>query len=166
MKQIIYILFLLVVLASVTADNIAIAHVGVTVINNPPEIISITTSEPLEGSPLMCNVVIKDEITDTKANYRWYNNNVLIEGQDRNVLEGNFFKEGDIITCEATPNDLVQDGSTEHVSVTIKPKPLVSAITGAVIGFGESQGLLNSFLFLLLIALVIFNVAYFFRRKK
>jgi len=166
MKQIIYVLFFLVTLASVTASNIATAYVGVTVINDPPKIISITTSDPLEGEPLICNVVIEDEIEEAKAKYKWYNNNVLIEGQDRNVLEETFFKAGDVITCEATPNDLVQDGNPEHVSVTIKPKPLVSAITGAVIGFGESQGLLNSLLFLLLIAVVIFNVAYFLKKKR
>lgn len=165
MKLIIYVLFFLIALVSVTASDTAIAYVGVTVVNNPPEVVSITTSEPLEGEPLMCNVVIKDEIAEARANYRWYNNNVLIEDQDRNVLEETLFKEGDVITCEVIPNDLVQDGKPGSVSVTIKPRPLVSAITGAVVGFGESQGFLNTFLFLLLIALVIFNIAYFFKRK-
>ncbi len=165
MKLIIYVLFFLVALVSVTASDTATAVVSLTVVNNHPEVVSIQTSDPLEGSPLSCDAVIKDEIEDVKTKYQWYNNNVLIEGQDINVLDATLFKQGDVITCEAIPNDLVQDGEPKSVSVTIKPKPLVSAITGAVVGLGKSQGLLNSFLFLLLIALVIFNIAYFLRRR-
>jgi hypothetical protein len=165
MKPTVYALFFIVALVSVTAGTVEKAEVHVTVINNPPEVVSIQTSDPLEGSPLSCDAVIKDEIEDVKTSYQWYNNNVLIEGQDINVLDATLFKQGDVITCEAIPNDLVQDGEPKSVSVTIKPKPLVSAITGAVVGLGKSQGFLNSFLFLLLIALVIFNIAYFLRRR-
>lgn len=165
MKLSVYVLIFLVTIFQVLASNVETAKVHVSVINNPPEVVSIQTSEPLEGSPLICNVVIKDELEDTRAKYRWYNNNVLIEGQNIKLLDETFFQEGNVITCEAIPNDLVQDGEPKSVSVTIKPKPLVSAITGAVIGFGKNQGFLTSFLFLLLISLVIFNVAYFLKKR-
>lgn len=165
MKPTVYALFFIIVLVSVTAGNVGKAEVHVTVVNNPPEILDINTSEPFEDEPLRCNVLTKDEIEDVWVRYKWYKNGVLIEGQEENVLEKEFVKKDDVIMCEATPNDVVQDGEPKSVSVTIKPKPLVSAITGAVIGFGESQGFLNSFLFLLLIALVIFTVAHFSKRK-
>lgn len=165
MKITIYLLFFVMLASYVTAGSAETAKVYVNVVNSPPEITGMATSNPLSGEPLECEVVVKDEIEGVKVKYKWYNNDVLIQGQDENVLSEDFFVEGDRVACEAIPNDLVQDGGSEKVSVVIKPKPFASAITGAVVGLGSSMGTFNTFLILLLLAVVIFNVAYFVRRK-
>lgn len=165
MKALIYILFFVIMVYSVTAGSVATGKVYLNVINDPPEVIDIKTSEPFENEHLVCDPTIKDEIEDVKARYQWYKNDILIEGQEENMLDQGFFEADDIITCEVTPNDLVQDGETKNISVVIKPQPFASAITGAVVGLGRSAGFFNSFLFLLLLAFVIFNIAYFFKRR-
>lgn len=165
MKLIIYALLFIITLASAIAGNVGLAEVHLNVVNNPPEIVSIKTSEPFAGEALRCDVTIKDEIEGVKAKYKWYKNDVLIAGQEENVLNKDIFITDDVITCEVTPNDLAQDGDPKAVSVVIKSKPFLSAITGAVVGVGESQGFLSTFLFLLLIASVILGATYFFKKK-
>lgn len=165
MKPLIYVLFFIIIVSSVTAGVTETGKVSVEVVNEPPRVIDVKTSEPFENEPLVCDPVIEDEIEDGYAAYHWYKNNVLIDGQAGHILGEEFFQEGDVITCEVTPNDLVQDGESKSVSVVIKPRPFASAITGAVVGVGRDAGFFNSFLLLLLLALVIFNVAYFFRKR-
>ena len=134
-------LFLLMILPA-TASEIAKCYT--TVINEPPEVIDIKISEPVEGRPLICEATIKDEIKDVKIRYKWYKNNVLIEGQEEYFLNQQFFEEGDMITCEVVPNDFVQDGEPKQASAVIQPGP-VPPVTGEVTGVGEGGSFVKRF---------------------
>jgi len=63
-------------------------------------------------------------------NYRWFNNTKLLSGIITNHLgEGNFSK-GDNITCEITPNDSLQDGtSLNSTNLTILNANLTISLT-------------------------------------
>ncbi|MBM3200549.1 hypothetical protein FJZ53_06425 [Candidatus Woesearchaeota archaeon] len=165
MKLAAYALILILSVSIALASDTETGKVYVTVINDPPEIVNLQTSEPYEGEPLRCEPTIKDETESAKADYKWYKNSVLIQGEESSVLNPELFDRGDVITCEVTPNDLVQDGETKSVSVTITPKPFFSSITGAVVGIAGESSLLSSFLFLAFLALLTLSVVYFLKKR-
>lgn len=164
MKIWLYVVVFLVCLANVLASNVATAEVHVSVINDPPVITAVSIlPEAYEGASLDCEAAFQDELEKINLNYKWYKNGALI-GKER-ILHSSNFDVGDVVTCEVVPNDFVQDGEAKSISVDIKPKPFLSGITGAVVGVGQQVGFLNTFLILVLIALVILGVSYFFKRK-
>ena len=58
-------LFVFVLLSfSALAGAVETGYVNVHVINDPPEIVGMSTSDPVDGSPLFCNAVVKDELED------------------------------------------------------------------------------------------------------
>lgn len=49
--------------------------------------------------------------------YRWFNDSVLISGEEGQTLDGAHFEKGDKITCEITPNDGITSGSAVTSSI-------------------------------------------------
>ncbi|MBU4502436.1 MAG: hypothetical protein KKA79_07605 [Nanoarchaeota archaeon] len=168
MKLQLYILFFILLVSSVIAENSQTVYVHLSVINEPPEVLQLTTSGAVEGSSIRCDTIIEDDgSAEPIAKYKWYRDDILLADVNDKVLPEEFFEEGDVITCAVIPNDLTQDGEEKRVSITVKPKPLLSAITGAVVGVGEGGSIeqANSILILVLLATIVFSVIHFIKRK-
>ena len=101
--------------------NTATGYVFIEVINNPPEITSLSILEPYKDTNLNCEAKFKDEKDTITLNYKWYKNNELIENQNTNILSQEFFNKDDIIKCSVLPYDNVQYGEEKNITVQILP---------------------------------------------
>jgi hypothetical protein len=94
----------------------ATASAGVTLINHPPSLASVTLEpqEPREGSTLVCsgNGWSDQDEDSGSVLTAWYVNGALLEGQDGVALPPQNFSGGDVITCTVTPYDGYDQGPT------------------------------------------------------
>jgi hypothetical protein len=132
MKKLILLLILLILITKAEA-NIVTGYVYVQVVNEPPEITSLSLTDPYEDRNLVCNVDFKDEKSSITLFYKWYRNGEFMENKLSNTLPKGSFAGNDIITCSITPYDGYQYGQEKNVSVTILPVSITTKVqTGAL----------------------------------
>lgn len=108
----------------------------VTILNSTPTItaVSLTPSTAYETTVLTCSASgSSDADADSViVNYSW-NINGVNTGASGNTLTGAWFDKADIVSCQATPNDGTENGSSlTSSSVTVantKPSALTATLT-------------------------------------
>ncbi|MBU2634649.1 MAG: hypothetical protein KJ674_05420 [Nanoarchaeota archaeon] len=120
MKKVLIILIFLILISNVDANSVT-GYVFLEVINEPPEIISLSILEPYEDTNLFCDIKFKDEKDTIDLNYKWYKNNQLIENQNTEALSNEFYKKDDKITCSVLPHDGTQYGEQKNITTQILP---------------------------------------------
>lgn len=164
MKRLVFVFVFLFFLTDVSSSNVGIGKVHLYVTNKPPIVTNVVIfPAAYENTVLNCEADFEDELENINLSYKWYSNNFLVYDQG-NALPPSYFDKGDIVTCEVIPHDFVQYGEAKIISIEIKSKPFLTSITGAVVGVGKQTGILNTFLILVLIALVILSISYFLRK--
>jgi len=126
-------LFLLVaiVLASATyavpgGISIAYGEFSVNITNEPPKIValSVTPNPSYEGDVIICNATAFDfENNSIKTHYAWFINSTLSSNQGRS-MQAEF--PGSVLSCEATPEDDYQNGTSAVASSLVLPLPIAS----------------------------------------
>lgn len=117
-KVLLIIMLILISIPYISAPESVTGYVKINIKNDPPAITGLAILEPYKGIDLFCDADVEDEIKDVRLSYEWYKNNVLLS-EDSAILESTNFDKDDIITCKVVPNDLVQNGEAEQVSVKV-----------------------------------------------
>ena len=124
---IILVFVLLVQIVNAQTKATAKGYVSITIINNPPQITSISFSPEIayQDSIIECNPTIIDEVPDeVKVEYKWYKNSIMLDANTKTISG---FEEDDYITCEATPIDVAnQKGNTLTKTIQIQKTPLTT----------------------------------------
>jgi hypothetical protein len=99
--------------------------------NTPPEVISvnISPSYPTTVDPLLCTSIGTDiDSDDINFTYVWIKNGALL--QESTSTLNTSLNVDDVISCQTTPNDGLEDGSQMTTEVTvINSPPVINLLT-------------------------------------
>ena len=136
MRKFALLLILLIVSQISLAATVQYANISVTVLNRPPEIMSITIlpEEAYYDSVLECVAEVSDEVPEkVSLEYRWHKNGELLGEEGKKLKD---VKDNDEIRCEATPIDMHgEKGEMKSAEIKIFPMPVGIKVIKPVLNF-------------------------------
>lgn len=95
-----------------------------TIVNSPPVIKGVKFADPVihRGVDMVLNPEVEDPDGDeVSLSYTWFVNGDELYGYDENILPGDRFRKGDVITFRILPNDGEEDGEEFASQETVIP---------------------------------------------